>query len=144
MPVVNSPPPLGSDEIKLPSGLSLRNRLAKGAMTENLADPKTNSPNGMHVKLYERWGKCGAGLLITGNVMVDSRYLECPGNVVVENGNDMKLLTEWATKSQANGSAVLVQISHAGTIILYPNKYCPHLVLITLCVMLHSKVDNVR
>jgi hypothetical protein len=119
MPVTRSQmqtpkPAHGWDNLVLPCGLKLRNRLAKGAMTENLADPKTNSPNILHTTLYERWGECGAGLLITGNVMVDRRYLECPGNVVVEDDRDLHILSEWARKSQANGTSVFVQISHPG------------------------------
>ena len=102
------------DEIILPCGLKLCNRLAKAAMTENIADSLSNSPNALHTMLYKRWGGCGAGLLITGNVQVDRLYLECPGNVVVENDNDIKELSSWATQSQSNGTAVIVQISHAG------------------------------
>ena len=47
-------------------------------MTEGLADPNDNA-TARHVELYGRWSDGGAGLLLTGNVMVDRRYLERPG-----------------------------------------------------------------
>ena len=37
--------------------------------------------NERHVRLYRRWSEGGAGLLLTGNVMVDRRFLERPGPV---------------------------------------------------------------
>jgi len=106
------------DPITLPCGLKLSNRLAKGAMTENLADPSTNSPNSMHVKLYEEWAKSGTGMLITGNVMVDRKYLECPGNVAIENEDFLYTLREWANCCKSHGSALIMQISH-------PGRQCP-------------------
>jgi 2,4-dienoyl-CoA reductase-like NADH-dependent reductase (Old Yellow Enzyme family) len=87
-------------------------------MTECLADPLTNSPNSKLISLYRYWGETKAGLLITGNVMVDKRYLEAPGNVAIENENDLATLSEWAKQSQSNGSSAVVQISH-------PGRQCP-------------------
>jgi 2,4-dienoyl-CoA reductase-like NADH-dependent reductase (Old Yellow Enzyme family) len=83
-------------------------------MTEGLADPSTNAPNMAHVRLYEAWGKVGAGLLVTGNVMVDRAYLEAPGNVAIENDDHLPLLQQWAAASQAGGSVTIVQLSHPG------------------------------
>ncbi|MEL7487871.1 MAG: NADH:flavin oxidoreductase, partial [Pseudomonadota bacterium] len=65
--------------LTLPCGARLKNRIAKAAMTEGLADP-LNRATARHATLYRRWAEGGAGLLITGNVMVDRRYLERPGN----------------------------------------------------------------
>lgn len=88
---------------------------AQAAMAENLADPRTNAPNEQHVKLYASWGETKAGLLVTGNVMVDPRYLEAPGNVAVDDDCCLSVLQRWADASQANGSATIVQLSHPGT-----------------------------
>ena len=87
-------------------------------MTECFADPATNAPNERHVKLYQTWGESGAGLLITGNIMVDRRYLEAPGNVVVEDEKYLSVLTEWSSKCQSHGSKLVAQISH-------PGRQCP-------------------
>jgi 2,4-dienoyl-CoA reductase-like NADH-dependent reductase (Old Yellow Enzyme family) len=72
-----------ADSLRLPCGVSLPNRLAKAAMTEGLA-AADDAANARHARLYRRWAAGGAGLLVTGNVMVDRRWLERPGNVVIE------------------------------------------------------------
>jgi 2,4-dienoyl-CoA reductase-like NADH-dependent reductase (Old Yellow Enzyme family) len=61
--------------LTLPCGATLPNRIGKSAMTEGLCDA-SGRPNQRHERLYRRWSAGGAGLLITGNVMVDWRYLE--------------------------------------------------------------------
>jgi 2,4-dienoyl-CoA reductase-like NADH-dependent reductase (Old Yellow Enzyme family) len=58
------------DPLRLPCGATLPNRLAKAAMTEGLA-AADGQANPRHSRLYRRWAAGGAGLLITGNVMVD-------------------------------------------------------------------------
>ena len=69
--------------LTLPCGATLANRLAKGAMTEGLADPKNHATSEL-ATLYRRWSEGGAGLLLTGNVQVDRRYMERPGNVAID------------------------------------------------------------
>lgn len=58
-------------------------------MTEGLAD-KFNRPTPAHIQLYKTWSQGGTGLHITGNVMVDRRYLERAGNVVLEDHIDLR------------------------------------------------------
>lgn len=99
--------------LELPRGARLANRLAKAAMSEQLGD-RANAPTEDLVRLYERWGREGAGLLITGNVMVDRRHLGEPRNVVVEDDRDLDRLRRWARAGQAGGSRVWVQINHPG------------------------------
>ena len=65
--------------LKLACGATLPNRVAKAAMTEGLADPH-DQPTERHTRLYQRWAEGGVGLSITGNVMVDRRFLERAGN----------------------------------------------------------------
>lgn len=69
--------------LTLPCGATLKNRLAKGAMTEGLGDVQ-NRATAAHVRLYRRWAAGGAGMLLTGNVQVDRRYMERPGNVAID------------------------------------------------------------
>jgi len=63
--------------LTLPCGAVLQNRIGKGAMTEGLADSNDNATK-RHDTLYGTWSDGGAGMLLTGNVMVDRRYLERP------------------------------------------------------------------
>lgn len=102
--------------LTLPCGAVLPNRLAKAAMTEGLADAE-NRATTRHEALYRRWARGGAGLLLTGNVQVDRRYLERAGNVAIEPGitTEEKLRLEaFAAAAREGGGQVFMQISHAG------------------------------
>lgn len=99
--------------LTLPSGLVLSNRIAKAAMSQGLAGADGRA-NARLETLYRRFGEGGAGLLVTGNVMIDGRYLERPGNVVVEDDADLDGLSRWAAAAKSGGSAAIVQISHPG------------------------------
>lgn len=105
-----------ADPLTLPCGVRLRNRIVKAAMTEGLADAH-NRATARHATLYSRWAKGGAGLLITGNILIDRRYLERPGNVAIEGVQSpeaMKALEAYAGAATANGAEIMVQLSHAG------------------------------
>lgn len=69
----------------LRSGLVLGNRIAKAAMEEGMAG-RAQLPDPRLSSLYRRWGAGGAGLLITGNVMVHAEALTGPGGVVLDGG----------------------------------------------------------
>ena len=102
--------------LSLPSGGALKNRIAKAAMTEGLADP-LNRATARHETLYRRWAEGGAGLLITGNVMIDRRYLERPGNVVIDgpqSEEQIGALKRWAGAARDAGADIWMQISHVG------------------------------
>jgi 2,4-dienoyl-CoA reductase-like NADH-dependent reductase (Old Yellow Enzyme family) len=95
---------------------TLPNRLAKAAMTEGLADAAGRPTDGL-VRLYDSWARGGAGLLVTGNVQVDRRHLERPGNVVLAGPPDQltkAMLAAWANAARRNGAGVWMQLSHAG------------------------------
>ncbi|HNS85248.1 MAG TPA: NADH:flavin oxidoreductase/NADH oxidase family protein [Parvularculaceae bacterium] len=105
-----------ADPLTLPCGVRLKNRLAKAAMTEGLADPWNRSTPRLET-LYRRWAEGGAGLLLTGNVQVDRRYLERPGNVAIDgpqNADAMRALERFAAATEATGAELMVQLSHAG------------------------------
>ena len=72
-----------SDTLTLPCGVVIKNRIAKGAMTEGLSDSANRATSKLS-KLYGRWADGGAGLLLTGNVQINHKYLERAGNVVIE------------------------------------------------------------
>jgi 2,4-dienoyl-CoA reductase-like NADH-dependent reductase (Old Yellow Enzyme family) len=102
--------------LTLPSGVELPNRLVKAAMTERLANP-ANELTERHLHLYKAWGDGGIGLQITGNVQVDRRNLEAPGNVVIDgqpSNEHAVMLSKWAEVSKAGGGKIVMQLSHAG------------------------------
>lgn len=99
--------------LRLPCGAVLKNRLAKAAMTEGMADVADNATQA-HANLYRTWAKGGIGLSVTGNVMVDRRFLERPGNVVLEDDRGMASLKAWAAAGTEEGTHLWMQISHPG------------------------------
>ena len=102
-----------ANELRLPCGAVLPNRIAKSAMTEGLADEEDRATEA-HETLYRRWSRGGAGLLLTGNVMVDRRYLERPGNVVIDGNGGTDRLRQWARAGTEAGNHLWMQISHPG------------------------------
>lgn len=102
-----------NDSLSLSHGPALPNRIAKSAMSERLATAE-NRPSVELLRLYERWGASGAGLLITGNVMVDRTALGETGNVVVDDERDLPALTHWAKVAKHRGSRIWMQINHPG------------------------------
>jgi len=99
--------------LTLSCGATLPNRIAKAAMTEGLADVDDRATEA-HQRLYRRWSRGGAGLLVTGNVMVDRRYLERPGNVVIDGNGGRDELQAWAKAGTEGGNQLWMQISHPG------------------------------
>ena len=97
----------------LPCGITIPNRIVKSAMSENNAD-EGGRPSDRIIKLYETWGKGGAGILISGNVMMSAAALGEPHNVFVEDEKHLGALTDWAEAAQKNGSHLWMQINHPG------------------------------
>ena len=115
--------PLLDQPLTLPCGHTIPNRLCKAAMTEGLATPQ-GQPTKAHERLYGAWARGGAGMLLTGNIMIDGRYLERAGNVIVEDSSGLRALQSWAEAVHAGGSQLWGQISH-------PGRQCPRLVNLT-------------
>ena len=99
--------------LELRSGSRLRNRIAKAAMEEGMAG-HAQLPDERLISLYGRWGAGGAGLLITGNVMVHAEALTGPGGVVLDERAPLEPFTRWAEAGKAGGAAMWMQISHPG------------------------------
>ncbi|MDO9236416.1 MAG: NADH:flavin oxidoreductase/NADH oxidase family protein [Aquabacterium sp.] len=104
----------------LPCGHLLPNRIIKTAMTEGLANAHDHA-TASHLQLYRTWAQGGAAALVTGNIMIDRRYLERAGNVVVEDDTGLYALINWARAVHEGGSQLWAQISH-------PGRQCPRLV----------------
>lgn len=89
-------------------------------MTEGLAD-KFDLPTPALIQLYKTWSQGGTGLHITGNVMVDRRYLERAGNVVLEDDKNLALFKTWAKQGTIGDNHLWVQLNH-------PGRQCPKMV----------------
>ncbi len=107
-----SPSPLFTP-LTLPCGAVLPNRLGKAAMEENMAE-RGQLPGTRLAELYARWGAGGAGLLITGNVMIDGRAMTGPGGVVLEQGTPLAPFQRWAQAARQQGAQVWMQLNHPG------------------------------
>ncbi len=99
--------------LTLPGGGTLPNRLAKAAMEEGMAEPGQLPGPAIH-RLYQRWAQGGTGLLITGNVMVDSRALTGPATIALEAGTPLAPFKAWAQSAKQHGARIWMQINHPG------------------------------
>ncbi|MFW2106097.1 NADH:flavin oxidoreductase/NADH oxidase family protein [Acinetobacter guillouiae] len=105
--------------LTLACGITIPNRIAKSAMSEQLAD-RHGSPTIDLQQLYAVWARGGTGLLITGNVMIDSRAFVEPRNVVLQDEQFLQANKLWAQAAQANGSKIIMQINHPGRVAVLP------------------------
>ncbi|PQE24954.1 hypothetical protein CJF32_00007309 [Rutstroemia sp. NJR-2017a WRK4] len=108
-----------SQELTLPCGLRLPNRLSKGAMAEAMAP--THQLDEKFLKAYGQWADGGWGMIITGNVQVSSKYLGSAGDVTTlqhtsasPSDADKEIWRTWAATCQRGGAATVVQLCHAG------------------------------
>lgn len=89
-------------------------------MAEGLANkPTLNRPNDLHNAVYRAWGEGGYGMLVSGNVQVDPRYLGDPGDLTfyatdLTNPIILSQWKLWATACQASGTPTIVQLCHTG------------------------------
>jgi 2,4-dienoyl-CoA reductase-like NADH-dependent reductase (Old Yellow Enzyme family) len=105
-----------STPLTLPCGVTLPNRLAKGAMSELLAD-SSNQATVKHQTLYRTFAQEGPGMLLTGNVQIDRLHLEHGGNVVIQGRQSpaqLSALKAWSSAAKIAGGQIWMQLSHAG------------------------------
>ena len=101
------------NSLLLPNGSSIPNRIAKAAMEENMADDDQAPSEGL-MRLYQAWADGGVGLIISGNVMIDSRAMTGPGGVVLENDGQLDKFRRWAQIGHSQGAQFWLQINHPG------------------------------
>ena len=99
--------------LTLPNGAVISNRIAKAAMEENMADLE-QGPSAELMRLYQAWAEGGAGLLLSGNVMVDRRAMTGPGGVVLEDARQLEKFGRWARIGRSQGAQFWLQINHPG------------------------------
>lgn len=110
-----------SDSFTLRCGQTIKNRLFKSAMSEQLGTGKHQPKPGL-ATLYGRWAQGGIGLAMTGNVMIDRTALGEPKNVVLDDKSDLAEFKRWATAGKQNGAHIWPQLNHPGKQI--PNFIC--------------------
>ncbi|MFF2085799.1 NADH:flavin oxidoreductase/NADH oxidase family protein [Nocardia sp. NPDC058176] len=105
--------------LTLPCGVTVPNRIAKAAMSEQLGTI-AGAPSPILIRLYSAWGRGGAGILITGNVMVDRRAYVEPRNVTLEDDRHLEEFGNWARAGARDGSVMVMQINHPGRVPVGP------------------------
>lgn len=108
-----TPAQILSQSFTLPNGSGIKNRIFKSAMSEGMGTMDNRITPAL-INLYRQWAEGGTGLLVTGNVMVDRRYLGEPGNVVIEDESDLDMLKAWAAAGTKNNTQLWMQINHPG------------------------------
>ncbi|WP_272833784.1 NADH:flavin oxidoreductase/NADH oxidase family protein [Paracoccus fistulariae] len=99
--------------LTLPSGQVIPNRIAKAAMEENMAD-ENHLPGQAMQRLYQKWGAGGAGMLLTGNVMVAADAVTGPAGVILDATQPLEPFRQWARAGKAQGARMWMQINHPG------------------------------
>ncbi len=101
--------------LELPCGAVLKNRLAKSAMSDSLANGD-GDPTEAQIRLYERWAEGGVALSVIGEVQGDPRFPEKPGNLVFGANSNLQALHALATRASIDGAHIWPQIGHAGAL----------------------------
>ena len=96
-----------------PNGKETKNRIVKASMEENMSDERL-LPSDELINLYANWAKGGAGLLLTGNVMIDKQAMTGPGGVALEAATQLERFKKWAKQAKQNNTKIWMQISHPG------------------------------
>ena len=99
--------------LTLPCGATLKNRIAKSAMSDSLGDGAGN-PTDDQIRLYERWAKGGLALSIIGEVQATPCFAEKPGNLILNGHSDRDLLKRLAKAGATYGAHLWLQLGHAG------------------------------
>lgn len=126
--------------LTLPNGSSIPNRIGKAAMEENMA-VAGQLPGAEIARLYGAWADGGAGLIITGNVMIDGRALTGPGGIVLQAGTPLQPFRDWAKAGRRGGAQLWMQLNHPGRQVLAAmggNRWAPSAVALDLGK--HSKL----
>ena len=100
-------------ELELPCGITLKNRIAKAAMSDSLGDGRGN-PTPSQIRLYERWAEGGVAVSIVGEVQGNPGFAEKPGNLVLTSDSDLRGFEMLARRGSVNGAQVWLQLGHAG------------------------------
>ncbi len=102
-----------SQPIVLPCGATIKNRIAKSAMSDSLGDGYGN-PTDEQIRLYERWAEGGLALSIIGEVQGTPHFAEKPGNLVLNEQSDHERMERLAKAGAVKNAQLWLQLGHAG------------------------------
>ncbi|KAM0342043.1 hypothetical protein ACHAPU_009771 [Fusarium lateritium] len=109
------------EPLVLSCGLKLPNRLVKASMSENISTIQS-LPDARIRNVYRNWAKGGWGMLISGNVQVDDRYLGTSTDLALDSTlSDEAIVASWSTWAQESnqyGTPAIMQLNH-------PGRQCP-------------------
>lgn len=97
----------------LKNGNVIKNRIMKSAMSEGLGT-YDNRMTEQLIRLYDRWAQGGAGLVVTGHIMIDRRALGEPGNLAIEDERDLAMLKKLAQAGTQQNTQLWAQLNHPG------------------------------
>lgn len=97
----------------LANGIVLKNRLAKAAMSEQLADGRHDPAAGLE-RLYRTWAAGNIGLLISGNIMIDRDHLGEAKNIVLDEDSSLAAFQRWTLAGREHGTHFWAQLNHPG------------------------------
>lgn len=103
--------------LTLPCGAVLPNRIAKAPMSDGLGDDAFR-PSVEQERLYRAWSAGGSGLVMIGEVQIDRRHAERPGNLTVDGAETGAAsgLAQLAGAATAYGNHFWAQLGHAGAL----------------------------
>ncbi len=107
------------DPVTLPCGVTIKNRIAKSAMSDSLGDG-TGHPTIEQNRLYQRWAAGGLAMSIIGEVQGSADFAEKPGNLVLNQTSDLNRFKKLARCGSENDTLLLLQLGHAGALAYAP------------------------
>ena len=107
------------ENLELPCGVILKNRIAKSAMSDSLGDG-SGHPTAEQNHLYQRWAEGGLAVSIIGEVQPSPDFAEKPGNLVLNINSDISKFQALAEHGSKNGAQLWLQLGHAGALAYGP------------------------
>jgi len=101
--------------LELPCGAIFKNRLAKSPMSDSLANGE-GDPTEAQIRLYERWADGGTAVSFIGEVQGDPRFPEKPGNLVLAEHTNKKMIRSLVSRAMIEGAHLWPQLGHAGAL----------------------------
>jgi 2,4-dienoyl-CoA reductase-like NADH-dependent reductase (Old Yellow Enzyme family) len=101
--------------VTLPCGVTIKNRLCKSPMSDSLGNG-SGDPTIEQIRLYQKWADGGVGLSMIGEVQIDPRYAEKPGNLVFSDDSDIVQLQALANSGKSQEAHIWPQLGHAGAL----------------------------
>ncbi|OBS29464.1 hypothetical protein FPOA_03401 [Fusarium poae] len=107
-----------SQPLQLKCGLTLPNRLIKAALAEEMADSQNLPTTAQMERTYGAWAEGGWGMVMTGNVQVDNKYLggfgDCSISTDLPEEKVLEAYKHFVGICRRKGTPTIMQINHPG------------------------------